>query len=431
MNHTLFISYRKSDEAGFSGRIYDRLIAKFGQSKIFMDVSNLNPGNNFVETIFSAIDKAGLVLSFIGKDWLNVSDDDGRRRLDREDDWVRLEIETAFALGKVVVPVLMGAAQPFRAEQLPRLMRPLVDRQFVKISHETFNDDVSRLVEAIEAALAELEDLRQREDQARKNQAAKNPLRRPLNRIEIDRRHADAKFPEQFVRILPKNDRFPSHLGRSRSVGPLLGAEALYVHAGDYIEYRGRFLKDILRDMYGYGYEAGEEQEWLAIVWKVDDDDWNRFRCAPATMLFAYHLLTEFSELPLAGRSHAESQKQAFASLIELSEANKFGLGFDVRAKVGVFASDWQKKAKAGLVAPPPGLPLDPPEGVYDYIGVARDHGYRAIFSWFGVDATSGHDGRGRSEYSARHLFFSNCDLISMNFSVQQLGRPDDLVALA
>ena len=34
----VFISYRRADSATFTGRIYDRLIAKFGRKNVFRDV---------------------------------------------------------------------------------------------------------------------------------------------------------------------------------------------------------------------------------------------------------------------------------------------------------------------------------------------------------------------------------------------------------
>ncbi len=34
----VFISYRRADSASISGRIYDRLVAKFGRKNVFKDV---------------------------------------------------------------------------------------------------------------------------------------------------------------------------------------------------------------------------------------------------------------------------------------------------------------------------------------------------------------------------------------------------------
>jgi hypothetical protein len=52
-------------------------------------------GDDFVETITRAVGSCDVLLTLIGNEWLTVTDADGRRRLDRPDDFVRLEIETA------------------------------------------------------------------------------------------------------------------------------------------------------------------------------------------------------------------------------------------------------------------------------------------------------------------------------------------------
>ncbi len=40
----IFISYRRDDSGGRAGRLYDHLIAHFGQGQVFMDVDTIRPG---------------------------------------------------------------------------------------------------------------------------------------------------------------------------------------------------------------------------------------------------------------------------------------------------------------------------------------------------------------------------------------------------
>ena len=47
----LFISYRRDDSGGHAGRLSDRLIARFGADRIFMDVQDIQPGQNFQQAI--------------------------------------------------------------------------------------------------------------------------------------------------------------------------------------------------------------------------------------------------------------------------------------------------------------------------------------------------------------------------------------------
>ena len=41
MSGQIFISYRREDTEGYTGRLYDRLHERFPQSKIFMDVDSI------------------------------------------------------------------------------------------------------------------------------------------------------------------------------------------------------------------------------------------------------------------------------------------------------------------------------------------------------------------------------------------------------
>ncbi len=52
---TIFISYRREESAGHAGRIYDHLRERFGRDRVFMDVTAIEPGVDFVETIDRAV----------------------------------------------------------------------------------------------------------------------------------------------------------------------------------------------------------------------------------------------------------------------------------------------------------------------------------------------------------------------------------------
>ena len=47
-----------------------------------------------------------VLLAIIRPTWLTVSDEQGRRRLDKPDDLVRLEVEAALTRGVRVIPIL-------------------------------------------------------------------------------------------------------------------------------------------------------------------------------------------------------------------------------------------------------------------------------------------------------------------------------------
>ncbi len=51
----IFISYRRDDSSGHTGRIFDRLEGRFGQGQVFMDVDTIRPGPDFVEMVQQAV----------------------------------------------------------------------------------------------------------------------------------------------------------------------------------------------------------------------------------------------------------------------------------------------------------------------------------------------------------------------------------------
>ncbi len=147
----IFISYRRDDSASQAGRLYDRLEGHFGQGQVFMDVDAIKPGVNFVETVQQAIGECDGLVAVIGRDWLQVSDATGARRLDDPTDLVRLEIATALERGIPVIPVLVQGAQMPRSTDLPDGLKELASRNALELSDARFRADVERLIEALEA----------------------------------------------------------------------------------------------------------------------------------------------------------------------------------------------------------------------------------------------------------------------------------------
>lgn len=150
----IFISYRRSDCAGHAGRLYDRLVDHFGDDEVFMDVDAIAPGVDFGERIDGAISSCNLLVALIGKDWLDVTDLAGGRRLDDPTDLVRREI--ASALGRsdlLVIPVLVEGATMPRAEQLPDDLKPLTRRNAFELSDARWRYDVDRLIDVAQSVL--------------------------------------------------------------------------------------------------------------------------------------------------------------------------------------------------------------------------------------------------------------------------------------
>jgi hypothetical protein len=149
----IFISYRREEAAGHAGRLRDRLIARFGENQVFMDVDAIEPGLDFAEEIETAVESCQVLLAVIGKEWLTASDNEGRRRLDDPDDLVRLEIEAALKRKTRVIPVLVGGAAMPRRQDLPETVGSLARRHAHELSHSRFNYDAEQLLQIIEKVL--------------------------------------------------------------------------------------------------------------------------------------------------------------------------------------------------------------------------------------------------------------------------------------
>ncbi len=128
----------------------ERLCAEFGDEYVFMDVDSLKPGEPFQQVIETTLMSIDAVLALIGHDWLTVTDAAGRRRLEDPDDFVRMELATAFQFDRVVIPVLVESVTMPPAKELPEQLVALVERHAIEITEDRWDQDTSRLVRRLE-----------------------------------------------------------------------------------------------------------------------------------------------------------------------------------------------------------------------------------------------------------------------------------------
>lgn len=145
----IFISYRRDDSEGQTGRLFDDLVAQFGQDSVFMDVVGIAPGRDFRRAIDEQVATCGILLAMIGRNWLEAKDESGRRRLDDPMDFVRLETASALKRDIPVIPVLIRGASMPRAEQLPADLVELAYRNAVELTHARWDSDVQVLINAL------------------------------------------------------------------------------------------------------------------------------------------------------------------------------------------------------------------------------------------------------------------------------------------
>lgn len=152
----IFVSYRRDDDPGFAGRLYDRLQQRFGANQVFMDVDSIEYGVDFVEELDRALSQCSVLLAVIGPRWAAVVDEDGEPRLRDPDDFVRLEIEHALNRRDVrVIPILVDNTLMPKPVQLPESLLPLRRRNACSVSHMRFGSDSIELIATIDKIVSD------------------------------------------------------------------------------------------------------------------------------------------------------------------------------------------------------------------------------------------------------------------------------------
>lgn len=143
MSARIFLNYRRTDSEGYAGWLRKDLAGRFGTDHVFMDVVGIEPGEDFVEEINRQVEACDVFLAMIGPDWLGP-------RLEKANDFVRLEVEAALARGIRVIPLLVGGAVMPEPEQLPPSLAPLARRNAFTLTSAGWEDQVRRLCDVIE-----------------------------------------------------------------------------------------------------------------------------------------------------------------------------------------------------------------------------------------------------------------------------------------
>src|ERR1700674_3791573 len=118
-----------------------------------MDVDSVDLGEDFVKTIEETVGSCDVLIAVIGKGWLTSCDQEGQRRLDNPEDFVRIEIATALKRDIRVIPVLVDGASMPRSGDLPDDLKALIRRNALQLGHDRFHPDSERLASAVKRAL--------------------------------------------------------------------------------------------------------------------------------------------------------------------------------------------------------------------------------------------------------------------------------------
>ncbi|HJW12085.1 MAG TPA: CHASE2 domain-containing protein, partial [Albitalea sp.] len=139
----VFISYRRDDSIIHSRLIHNELAARFGADAVFMDIDDIDYGDDFAQAIDTQLDAADVVVAVIGPHWAELL----QSRL-HGDDYVRHELSRALARGMRVVPVLVAKAPP-PGDGLPPDLQGLRTLNCLTLDERALKPHINALVETI------------------------------------------------------------------------------------------------------------------------------------------------------------------------------------------------------------------------------------------------------------------------------------------
>jgi TIR domain len=147
----IFVSYRRKTTGDITGRIVDRLEAHYGKESIFIDIDNIPFGVDFRNRIEEVLQECDVMIAVVGRKWL------WRTRVDlpnlrRENDWVRLEVESALNRNIRIIPILVDNAQMPVESDLPDGLKDFALLNAASVAGgRDFHTHVDRLIKSIDS----------------------------------------------------------------------------------------------------------------------------------------------------------------------------------------------------------------------------------------------------------------------------------------
>jgi energy-coupling factor transporter ATP-binding protein EcfA2 len=161
----IFISYRKDDTRTEVNVLSMLLKERYGDRQVFVDFSDIPAGAVWPKHLESQLMSCRILLAMVGPQWgklrFESGENEGRLRLDDEQDWVRREICTAIGRGenevRVIVVQVDGAKLPQTKWRCELDQLPLMHHAEIRHGKDTARD-FEDLCKSIEHWVPELTD---------------------------------------------------------------------------------------------------------------------------------------------------------------------------------------------------------------------------------------------------------------------------------
>ncbi len=153
MKGKIFISYRRATNAFAVQAVYELLVDAYGAERVFLDRRNLEPGEDWLQSLDREVASATAVVLVFSQEWFGTQAD-GTRRIDDPQDMVRRELVAANRYGRPIIPVIVDASSPLFGHQLPRGLEFIGKHQFLALEpkSDAFKSQLARLSAAITRA---------------------------------------------------------------------------------------------------------------------------------------------------------------------------------------------------------------------------------------------------------------------------------------
>lgn len=146
----IVISYRRQDSKDITRRIYDQLVRRYGKNSVYIDVDSIQPSADYRVHIRQTLERALVMLAVIGQQWSGPRAG-GTARIFDQDDPVRVEVETALANRRTVMPVLLNGTDMPSETDVPGSLKLFHYLHAIEVrSGDEFSSDVRRLFRAID-----------------------------------------------------------------------------------------------------------------------------------------------------------------------------------------------------------------------------------------------------------------------------------------
>jgi formylglycine-generating enzyme required for sulfatase activity len=117
-------------------------------------VHGIGGGDDWLQTLERQVAACDAMAVLIGKEWADLKDEQGNRRLDDPHDKVRFEISQALLRNLPIVPISIDGAAIPRRGQLPDNIMQLANLQAMPLRAESFPQDAAAIIGRLRVLLA-------------------------------------------------------------------------------------------------------------------------------------------------------------------------------------------------------------------------------------------------------------------------------------